>query len=63
MKFQCQMYVRPDLLEIGTLRRRPNLRQPIMNHARLERVSLPNEISAKFWHLVDVLDLVVAQPN
>ena len=63
MKFECKLYVRPDLLEVGTLRRRANLRLPIINGARMERVALPNEISAKFWHLVDVLELVVAQPG
>jgi hypothetical protein len=63
VKFQCNLYVRPDLLEVGTLRKRQNLRAPIINGARMERISLPNEISAKFWHLVDVLELVVAQPS
>lgn len=63
MKFECKMYVRPDLLEIGTLRRRPGLRQPIVNGARFEQVALPGQVSAKFWHLVNVLELVVAQPG
>lgn len=63
MKFQCKLYVRPDLLEVGTLRRRPSLRQPILNGARMERVALGSEVSAKFWHLVNVLELVVGQPG